>query len=98
MQSPIGRIIGMAEGNRTADGGVTPNYGGHEDPANGAWNVGNYSVNGAFYAGGSPEEADAMYHPILQAEAERVAPLMQAAGLDPGNALLMASYLDIWNQ
>lgn len=98
INSPIGRIIGMAEGNRTADGGLTPNYKGHSDPGNGAWNMGNYSVNGAYYSPTSPEDADRIYHGVLQAEAERVAPVLQAAGLDPGNALLMASYLDIWNQ
>jgi len=104
INSPIGRIIGMAEGNRTADGGFTVlsdgtrPYDGHRDPGNGAWNVGNYSVNGAYYKGSSPEEADRMYHPILKAEAERVAPLMRSAGLDPTNTLLMSSYLDIWNQ
>jgi hypothetical protein len=98
INSPIGRIIGMAEGNRTADGGLTNNYYGHTDPGNGAWNMGNYSVNGAYYSTGSPEDADRIYHAILQNEAERVAPLIRAAGLDPGNALLMASYLDIWNQ
>ncbi|WOL31307.1 peptidase family M23 [Microcoleus phage My-WqHQDG] len=56
------------------------------------------SVNGAYYRASSPQDADRQYHGILQAEANRVGPIMQAAGLDPGNALLMASYLDIWNQ
>ncbi|WOL31306.1 hypothetical protein [Microcoleus phage My-WqHQDG] len=54
INSPIGRIIGMAEGNRTADGGLTANYNGHTDPGNGAWNMGNYSVNGAYYRASSP--------------------------------------------
>lgn len=98
MGSPIGLIIGLAEGNRTADGGVTDSYHGHVDPGNGAWNVGNYSVNSAYYVVSSPQDADEYYHSILQAEAEAVAPIMEAAGLDPGNALLMASYLDVWNQ
>ncbi|WOL31304.1 hypothetical protein [Microcoleus phage My-WqHQDG] len=96
--SIIGRIIGLAEGNRTPDGGVTNNYYGHEDPGNGAWNVGNYSVNAAYYTFSSPEDADAQYHEILRAEAEAVAPIIEVAGLDPSNALLMASYLDVWNQ
>ena len=98
INSPIGRIVGLAEGNRTADGGLTPNYNGHTDPGNGAWNMGNYSVNGAYYKASSPQDADTQYHGILQAEANRVGPVFQAAGLDPGNALLMTSYLDIWNQ
>lgn len=98
MNSPIGRIIGMAEGNRTPDGGVTDHYHGHVDPGNGAWNVGNYSVNSAYYEVSSSEDADQQYHGILQAEAEYVAPTIKAAGLDPGNVLLMASYLDVWNQ
>jgi hypothetical protein len=98
MNSPIGRIIGLAEGNRTPNGGVTDAYYGHVDPGNGAWNVGNYSVNNAYYEVSSPEDADQQYHSILQAEAEYVAPIMEAAGLDPGNVLLMASYLDVWNQ
>lgn len=97
IDSPIGRIVGLAEGNRTADGGITKAYGGHNDPNHG-WNIGNYSVNSNYYSFSSPQEADNVYHGILKAEAERVAPIMEAAGLDPGNALLMTNYLDIWNQ
>lgn len=96
--SPIGKIIGLAEGNRTPDGGLTDSYYGHTDPGNGAWNVGNYSVNAEYYTCASPEDADEQYHGVLQKEAEQVAPLMEAAGLDPGNALLMVNYLDVWNQ
>lgn len=97
LDSPIGRIVGLAEGNRTADGGLTKAYEGHNDPNHG-WNIGNYSVNSGYYSFSSPQEADTVYHGILKAEAERVAPIMEAAGLDPGNALLMTNYLDIWNQ
>jgi len=98
LNSTIGLIIGLAEGNRTADGGVTDSYYGHTDPGNGAWNVGNYSVNGEYYSCSSPEYADSMYHKILQGEAIRVAPVIEAMGLDSSNALLMANYLDVWNQ
>lgn len=98
IRSPIGKIIGLAEGNRTPDGGLTDAYHGHTDPGNGAWNVGNYSVNAEYYTCSTPEDADEQYHSILQAEAEYAAPIMEAAGLDPSNALLMASYLDVWNQ
>lgn len=43
LDSPGSKAISHAEGNRTATGERTQNYGGHTDPGNGAHNIGDFS-------------------------------------------------------
>ncbi|MEM9908956.1 MAG: hypothetical protein AAF921_28505, partial [Cyanobacteria bacterium P01_D01_bin.44] len=53
--SLVARIVGSAEGTRTADGNRTTAYYGHVDPGNGVWNLGTFSYQ---HGANSPEEAD----------------------------------------
>ncbi|MEM8806624.1 MAG: hypothetical protein AAGF01_11410 [Cyanobacteria bacterium P01_G01_bin.38] len=53
--SLVARIVGSAEGTRTADGERTTAYYGHVDPGNGVWNLGTFSYQ---HGANSPEEAD----------------------------------------
>lgn len=54
-QSLVARAVGMAEGTRTVDGGITSAYHGHTDPGNRAWNLGTFSYQ---HGASSVEEAD----------------------------------------
>ncbi|MEM9162774.1 MAG: hypothetical protein AAGC54_06855 [Cyanobacteria bacterium P01_F01_bin.4] len=53
--SVVARIVGSAEGTRTADGQRTTAYYGHVDPGNGVWNLGTFSYQ---HGATTPEEAD----------------------------------------
>lgn len=55
--SLVARIVGHAEGTRTADGRRTRAYYGHVDPGNRAWNLGSFSYQHCD-AQCTPEEAD----------------------------------------
>lgn len=54
--SLVARVVGSAEGTRTATGERTRHYNGHRDPGNGVWNLGTFSYQ---HGAASPEEADA---------------------------------------
>ncbi len=53
--SLVARVIGSAEGTRTASGHRTQAYYGHTDPGNGVWNMGTFSYQ---HGAHSPQEAD----------------------------------------
>ena len=53
--SLVARVIGSAEGTRTANGQLTRAYYGHTDPGNGIWNMGTFSYQ---HGASSPSEAD----------------------------------------
>ncbi|NEZ57470.1 hypothetical protein [Adonisia turfae] len=53
--SLVARVIGSAEGTRTANGNPTQAYYGHTDPGNGVWNMGTFSYQ---HGASSPQEAD----------------------------------------
>lgn len=54
-ESLVARVVGSAEGTRTAEGIRTPAFYGHVDPGNGVWNLGTFSYQ---HGASSPEEAD----------------------------------------
>jgi hypothetical protein len=54
-ESLVARVVGSAEGTRTAEGHRTPGFYGHVDPGNGVWNLGTFSYQ---HGASSPEEAD----------------------------------------
>ncbi len=53
--SLVARVIGSAEGTRSANGDRTQAYYGHTDPGNGVWNLGTFSYQ---HGARSPQEAD----------------------------------------
>lgn len=57
--SPGAIAVGVAEGTRTPDGGVTSAYKGHTDPGNAAPNVGTFSCQPGTCSSRTPREADA---------------------------------------
>ena len=92
--SKLSVAIGVAEGTRTPEGGLTQAYNGHKDPVKG-YNVGTFSYQGK---AGSPAQAD---HQQLQA-LKQVQPTYEnacrKAGLDPANPLLAGAFFDLYNQ
>lgn len=93
-------VVGTAEGNRTARGGVRGSFNGHTDPGNQAHNIGSFSVQGnkARQAGGDPRRADEIQLRELASVTPAYERAARAAGLDPNNALLLASYYDMQTQ
>lgn len=93
-------VVGTAEGNRTPEGGVRGSYNGHNDPANGKRNLGSFSVQGtkAREAHGDPARADEIELKELGNVTEDFEKAARAAGLDPHNALLLATYYDLRTQ
>ena len=87
--------MGTSEGTRTADGGKTSAYGGHTDPGNARHNIGSFSYQ---HGAATGEEADRKW----LAELRRVSPgyedAAKKAGLDPGDALLAAAFMDLYTQ
>jgi hypothetical protein len=57
--SPGAIGVGVSEGTRTPDGGVTSAYEGHTDPGNAAPNVGSFSCQPGTCSSRTPREADA---------------------------------------
>lgn len=74
--------IGIAEGNRTPDGGFTRSYYGHSDPnpANG-WNIGTVSGKGP-----NPQAVDRVWMAKLSALTPRVHQFLQQVGVPRGTA------------
>ncbi|SEM78324.1 Peptidase_C39 like family protein [Stigmatella aurantiaca] len=100
VQSQAAIVIGTAEGNRTPKGGVRDSYHGHSDPANNKTNIGSFSVQGskAARANGDPARADALQLAELASVTPKFETAARAAGLDPRNSLLLASYYDMQTQ
>ena len=91
---PFSIAIGIAEGTRTPDGGMTKAYYGHRDPGNGVSNSGTYSAQ----QGMSPAQSDVHWNGKLTRTQMRVAPLLEAAGIKRGTQgynRLMFNVLDL---
>ena len=84
--SLIAKIIGQSEGTRSAGGGFTDAFGGHNDPGDGAANKGSFSASAqrnAALAGLTPEETDQWWiENQLKPETQNIMNRMKAAGLE----------------
>ena len=78
---PFALAIGIAEGTRTADGGVTSAYYGHSDPGNGVRNQGNFSAQ---QGQASPQIADRQWLGTLTKAQMTYAPVLERAGIRRG--------------
>ena len=68
--SLVARVIGSAEGTRTASGERTQAYYGHTDPGNGVWNMGTFSYQ---HGARSPQQADKKQLRRLQKQGNKIA-------------------------
>jgi LysM repeat protein len=95
-QSLMAIVVGNAEGNRRPDGSFKSSVNGHIDPGNSKRNIGSFSLQGA--PGLTAGQADTMQLGRLRAQLPAYTQAARAAGLAPNNALLAASYFDLYNQ
>ncbi len=82
--SLVARVVGHAEGTRTAAGSRTRAYEGHTDPGNGVWNLGSFSFQhcqAAAYNCATPEQADVHQLRRLEGQAEQLRQRATALGL-----------------
>ena len=91
------RVIGMAEGNRTADGGYTDHANGHTDPGNGAYNIGSYSAQGNLNDGTIEGSDRRVEEELLKPRVQRLFEAADKAGVQVTAQVLFA-YLDLANQ
>lgn len=77
--SLVARVVGSAEGTRTAAGLRTPAYYGHTDPGNGVWNLGSFSYQ---HGAASPEAADERQLQRLQRQTQTLLERAAAFGLE----------------
>ncbi|MBD1909547.1 MULTISPECIES: hypothetical protein [unclassified Leptolyngbya] len=77
--SLVARVVGSAEGTRTAEGQRTPAFYGHRDPGNGVWNLGSFSYQ---HGAASPEEADEKQLKRLRKQAATLQEKAVRAGID----------------
>ena len=78
---PFALAIGIAEGTRTANGGLTSAYYGHSDPGNGVRNQGNFSAQ---QGQASPQIADRQWLGTLTKTQMTYAPVLERAGIRRG--------------
>jgi len=96
-RSLMGYLLSGAEGTTNLSGDLL--YESHTDPGNGQTNWGMFSVNSKYHPGiSSAEEADSYYIQKLKTAAAEIAPVMEAAGLNPNDTLVMATYLSLFLQ
>jgi hypothetical protein len=95
--SLIAKIIGMAEGNRTASGGYTSAARGHVDPGNGAFNIGSFSAQGALNDGTIDGSDRRVIEQLIKPRISKLYKAAQAAGVAVTIPLLL-NYLDLANQ
>ncbi|ESA38380.1 hypothetical protein N836_02445 [Leptolyngbya sp. Heron Island J] len=76
--SLVARVIGKAEGTRTASGNHTKAYYGHTDPGNGVWNMGTFSYQ---HGASSPQEADKKQLKRLKKQGKAIAQQADQADL-----------------
>lgn len=92
---PFALAIGIAEGTRTPDGGVTRAYYGHRDPGNGVRNQGNFSAQ---QGQATPQIADQQWLGKLTRQQMNYEPLLARAGIQRGTHgynRLMFNILDL---
>ncbi len=94
--APVAIVVGNAEGTRTANGGKTKLYYGHTDPGDKKPNIGSFSYNASRGLGGAttPEAADKVELQGLNSARTKYEAKVKAAGLDPSNSLLAATFFD----
>lgn len=92
----IAIIVGNAEGTRTPNGGFTRVYYGHPDPGDRGHNIGSFSYSASRGNGNAttPVAADRLMLQDLNRVRQTYETRVRAAGLDPNNALLAASFFD----
>ncbi len=93
--APAAIVVGTSEGTRTASGGKTSAYEGHKDPGNGRKNQGSFSYQ---HGAKNGEEADRAWLKTLRSVCPSYEAAAKKAGLDPSNALLAASFFDLYTQ
>jgi TP901 family phage tail tape measure protein len=95
--SQIAKLVGMAEGNRTADGSKTKNYYGHVDPNNGAYNIGSFSAQGSYNTGNAETSDQRVIDQLLRPNIQK---LYEAASKNQVAVTpkLMMNYIDLLNQ
>ncbi|MGD1853225.1 MAG: hypothetical protein ACFB2W_03150 [Leptolyngbyaceae cyanobacterium] len=76
--SLVARVVGSAEGTRTASGRPTRAYYGHTDPGNGVWNMGTFSYQ---HGAPSPQAADKKQLLRLQKQGKTIAKQAHKADL-----------------
>lgn len=91
------KVIGMAEGNRTASGGFTQHAKGHTDPGNGAYNIGSFSAQGGLNRGSIAASDEAVINELLKPYASKLAEQASRVGVQVTPKLLL-NYLDTLNQ
>ena len=92
---PFALAIGIAEGTRTPDGGVTAAYYGHIDPGNRVQNQGNFSAQ---QGQASPQIADRQWLGKLTRQQMNYQPLLERIGIRRGTQgynRLMFNILDL---
>lgn len=92
----IAIIVGNAEGTRTPNGGFNRLYHGHTDPGDNNANIGSFSYSAARGNGNAatPAAADRVVLQDLNRVRPRYEAAVRAAGLDPNNSLLAATFFD----
>ncbi|MEM7064960.1 MAG: hypothetical protein AAF572_17595 [Cyanobacteria bacterium P01_B01_bin.77] len=93
-KSLVARVIGSAEGTRTANGQPTRAYYGHTDPGNGVWNMGTFSYQ---HGAHSPEEADRKQLKRLERQGKQIARQANQAELNMSLGEILNG-LDLANQ
>lgn len=95
--SQIAKLVGMAEGNRTADGSKTKNYYGHVDPNNGAYNIGSFSAQGSYNTGNAETSDQRVIDQLLRPNIQK---LYESASKNQVAVTpkLMMNYIDLLNQ
>jgi hypothetical protein len=95
--STIAKAIGMAEGNRTADGGFTKHAKGHTDPGNGAFNIGSFSAQGRLNKGSITASDKAVIDELLKPAVGQLLDAAEAAGVAVTPKVLL-NFIDLLNQ
>ena len=95
--APIAKIIGMAEGNRTASGGYTKSASGHIDPGNSAYNIGSFSAQGDLNKGSIAASDEAVINNLIKPSVEKLYRKAKQEGVSVTPKLLL-NYLDTINQ
>jgi hypothetical protein len=97
-RSILSYALARAEGNVTEHNALKSSANGHSDPGNGARNTGRFSVNSAYHGTfASASDADSYFWNKVEAEARRIAPILERSGLQI-SALNVSAYLSFWLQ
>jgi tape measure domain-containing protein len=95
--SDIAKLVGMAEGNRRADGSYTKHAYGHTDPGNYKHNIGSFSAQGDFNRGSIAASDQVVIDELLRPNIKRLYAAAQKAGVAVTPKLMM-NFIDTANQ